>query len=327
MRIGVVNENIWDFFHEIFDEFSAHHQTRLYQVKTTELPVFNTRVNRYLLDRSMKEFMRENDVVFFEWASELLVLASQLPKTCALVVRIHRIDLYDWIDQVNWDALDKVILVSEAKKREFSEHLPDQAHKVVVIPEAVSLHRFQFTDKAFNGSLGILCHLKPRKRVYDLILAFYELAQKRGDLRLYIGGDMRPRFRDYYGAIHRLVRELGLQDRVIYDGHVDDPESWYRKIDIFISNSYSEGLQVSPMEAMASGCFCLSHFWDGADELLPVENLFYTGTEFQEKVLQYCEASETEKRAQREKLYQLVCDQFDIDKTKVRIRELLEEIA
>lgn len=327
MRIGVVNEDIWDFFNEVYDELKTHHQTMLFQRKSTQLPIFNARMNRYLLNRSMQDFLKENDVVFFEWASDLLVLASQLPKTCGLAVRIHRYDLYDWMDQVNWEAVDKVILVSNAKKTEFSEHLPRQADKVVVIPEAVSLSRFRYVDKPFGGALGILCHLKPRKRVYDLVLAFYELAQKRDDLHLYIGGDIRPRYRDYYGALRRLVEELGLQERVTFDGHIEDPENWYRKIDIFISNSYSEGLQVSPMEAIASGCYCLSHFWDGADELLPLENLFYTNTEFQEKVLKYCQESEEEKRAQRASLYQMVADRFDLDKTKVLIRELLEQLV
>ena len=138
---------------------------------------------------------------------------------------------------------------------------------------------------------------------------------------------MRPRYKDYFGALHRLVDVLNLQGKVTFQGHIDNPEEWYRKIDIFISNSYSEGLQVSPMEAMASGCFCLSHFWDGADELLPEEYLYYSSTEFQDKVLKYCRADEAEKAAQRKIQLDIVQNNFDLAKTKVDIRELLEELV
>lgn len=327
MRIGVVNEDIWDFFREIYAEFGDHHETSLFEWHPTSLPLMNTRLNNFLLKRNMTKFMSANDVVFFEWAGELLVLASHLPKTCGLAVRIHRIDMYDWMDHVNWETVDKIILVSNAKKEEFSQKLPAHAGKIVVIPEAVSPQRFKPLEKKFEGSLGILCHLKPRKRVYDLVLSFYELAQKRSDLHLYIGGDMRPRYLDYYGSLQRLVRELNLHERVTFDGHVQDPENWYHKIDIFISNSYSEGLQVSPMEAISSGCYCLSHFWDGADELLPEENLFYTGTEFQEKVLQYCDLPDSEKRDKRKQLQNMVRERFNLDKTKVQIRELVERLG
>ena len=121
------------------------------------------------------------------------------------------------------------------------------------------------------------------------------------------------------------MTRLGLQDRVTFYGDVKDPEAWYRRIDIFISNSYSEGLQVSPMEAIASGCYCLSHCWDGAGELLPGENLYLTDQQLVEKVLAYCEAPASEQRRLRKRLRDLVAENFNVDQTKLRIRELIEE--
>jgi hypothetical protein len=38
------------------------------------------------------------------------------------------------------------------------------------------------------------------------------------------------------------------------------------------------------MEAVASGCYCLSHDWDGADELLPAENLYLTDSQLRQSV-------------------------------------------
>ena len=100
---------------------------------------------------------------------------------------------------------------------------------------------------------------------------------------------------DYYDALLQLVERLGLRNKVTFYGHQAKPEEWYPLVDIYVSNGYSEGLQVSPMEAMASGCYCLSHHWDGAEELLPYGNLFYTNSELKELLIRYADTTESEK--------------------------------
>jgi glycosyltransferase involved in cell wall biosynthesis len=327
MKIGVINEDIWDFFHDIYNEFKAHHPTTLFEYKPSSLPVFNNRLNRIRLLRKLNQFMQTHDVLFVEWASPYLEIISHLPKTCGIVVRMHRYDIYKWMDKVNWDVVDKIILVSQAKRQEFSQKFPNQAHKIVVFPEAISCERFKPVSKPFCGNLGILCHLTPRKRVYDLILTFYELVKKRPGLHLHIGGEMRPAYQDYYHALHRLVDKLNLRDCVSFDGYVEKPETWYSKIDIFISNSYSEGLQVSPMEAVASGCYTLSHHWDGAEELLPEEFLYYTNTELQDKILDYYDLPDMERKQQQMLQIDLVREKFNVDLIKQQIRFLVEDVA
>ena len=170
-----------------------------------------------------------------------------------------------------------------------------------MIPVGVSLHKYQPHQKLFEGDIGILCHLTPRKRVYEIILVFYELTRKGFVGRLHIGGGPDPAFYDYYQALNELVIKLNIQDKVIFYGNITETWLWYSNIDIFISNSYSEGLQVAPMEAMASGVYCLSHHWTGADELVPESQLYITDTELINKVLSYCGESESGKLVLREK--------------------------
>ncbi len=327
MKIGIAIEETWDFLHEIYADLSAHHQTGLFRRREVRLPVLNGRVNRHLFRRDMQNFLRANDAVFFEWASGLLATATHLPKTCGIVTRLHRYEMYQWADKINWDAVDAVILVSQAKYNEFAARFPDHIAKAVVIPEAVSPERFQFVPKKFSGDIGILCHLKPRKRVYELILAFYELSKRRDDLHLHIGGGEAAAFGEYAEALRALVKKLGLQKKITFYGHVSEPENWYPKIDIYISNGYSEGLQVSPMEAMATGCYALSHHWDGADELLPPENLFFSEAELIERIERYCNLSDAERDAERAKMRALVVEKFNVDKTKIQIRQLIEASA
>jgi glycosyltransferase involved in cell wall biosynthesis len=327
MRIGIAIEETWAFFKEIYEDLQQHHQVSLYERKTSSLPVFNTKLNRYLFDQGLQNFLRDNEVVFFEWASELLAAATHLPKTCAIVARLHRYEMYRWVDKVNWEVVDRIIVVTDAKKNEFIEKFPDQVAKVVVIPEAVSLERFQPFEKTTRGDIGTLCNLIPRKRVYELILAFYELSKVNPILHLHIAGPEHDFYREYASALYSLVRRLDLVEQVTFYGRVAEPEVWYRNLDIFVSNSYSEGLQVALLEAMACGIFSLSHTWEGADELLPADHLFYSENEFVDRINHYLEKSPDEQRMIKNQMITLVAGKSDIQNTVERIRTVLEEFG
>jgi glycosyltransferase involved in cell wall biosynthesis len=329
MKLGVAvpEEDTWGFFHEIFADFQAYHQVSLFTERTINSPAFHTRINRRLYQRDWRVFLKSQDVVFFEWSSRYLAAATQFPKTCGIVTRLHRYEMYEWADQVNWDRVDKIILVSEAKRRDFHRRFPGHEAKTVVVPEATSFERFQVQTRPFNGDIGTLCHLRPRKRVYELILAFAELAKVRDDVHLHIAGGEVPRLGEYVEAIQILVQKLGLQGRITLYGKTADPENWYRHIDIFISNSYSEGLQLAPMEAIASGCYTLVHDWDGADELLPPEYLFLTDNDLNGRISHYCDLPDDERQKHRVRQLALVCQNFDINQIKRQIRQVVEEVG
>jgi glycosyltransferase involved in cell wall biosynthesis len=326
MRLGIAIQDTWDFFREVFTHLEEYHQVSLFEPRRYPYQYFQSRINKFLFYKDLRKFMRSCDVAYFEWASELLAMATRLPKRSGIVTRLHRFELYEWADKVNWDAVDRVIVVSEAKRREFLSQYPVQNGKVVVIPEAISIRKFIPRHADFTGEIGIMSHLTPRKRVYDLVLTFYELQQVRNDLRLHIAGGPRPAYGDYSSALKHLVDELELNDKVIFHGHVDDTPTWYQSIDIFISNSYSEGLQVSPIEAMASGCYCLAHRWDGADELLPKEYLYYTNNEMKAKILAYCDMPEADKALHKKRMREIAERKFDVDQIKHLIRETIEEV-
>jgi glycosyltransferase involved in cell wall biosynthesis len=325
MKLGVVIEETWDFFREIYADFESRYDTNLFARRRLKSGPFHTRINNVLLRSDMQAFLAAHDAAFFEWASELLALASNLPKRCAIVTRLHRYELYQWADRVNWDAVERIILVSEAKRREFSAQFPKQAHKITVITEAVDLQKFQYKPKPFRGNLGILCHLTPRKRVYETILAFSELAARDPQLHLHIGGSASAAFRDYDEALQFLVKQLKLESRITFYGNVHDTWNWYPKVDVFISNSFSEGLQVAPMEAMAMGCYVLSHHWHGADELVPTENLFFTDRDMQEKLLRYFSLPEADKQQATEEMHRRACERFDIYTKIPKINQVLAE--
>ncbi len=328
MRLGVVIGNDpWTFFEDVYQELASHHETDIFKQRRIQTPVFHQRVNRSLFRHDLSAFLRTHDVVFFEWASDLLIAASRLPKQCRVVTRLHRYELFQWAPKINWGVVDRIILVSQAMKRNFVAQFPDQEQKTIVLPVGVSMEKFQWREKSFNGDIGLLCHLTPRKRVYDLILAFFTILSERNDLHLHIGGAVPDGNEDYYDALQKLVERLNLCDKVIFYGKITDSASWYRNIDIFVSNSFAEGLQVAPMEAMASGCYTISHHWDGAEELVPQANLFLTNDELRECILRYCDATEAERRQQREAMRAIVLERFDLDRVRRQIRGIVEELG
>ncbi len=327
MKIGIVINETWSFFQEIYDLFQKQHQVEIFQPSPVSTPILKQRIQRYQLQRDMDQFARTNQVLFFEWASESLVHFSFRPKQSGIVARLHRYELYQWADKINWENVDQLIVVSQAKKSEITQDFPPLKDKVTVITEAVNLEAFHFQPQPFRKQIGTLCHLSPRKRVYELILAFEESQLYQAGYTLHVGGGKHPKFGDYYAAIHQLVERLGLQKTVRFYEHVDDAKAWYQQIDIFISNSYSEGLQVSPMEAIASGCYCLSHHWDGADELLPAENLFVTAMEMNQKIKDYAALSSAQQLQKITQLSERVSQNFDIQKTSAEILSLVESVG
>lgn len=327
MRIGIAIEETWAFFKEIYADLQAHHTVTLFKRRNAGIQVFQGRANNYLFTQDLQRLLRENEVVFFEWASELLAAASRLPKTCGIVTRLHRYEMYRWADKINWEAVDRIILVTEAKRQEFAAHFPQQSGKLLVIPEAVSLERFQPFEKPFNGDIGTLCNLIPRKRVYELILAFHELAKRVSGLHLHLGGGKHENFVEYYEALLALTRRLSLQDQVTFYGQVTNPPAWYHNLDIFVSNSYSEGLQVALCEAMASGIYSLSHWWEGAEEILPPENLYYTEHELLERIDRYLSMSDDERQLIKDQMRLRVNGMSDIEHTKTEIRKVVESVG
>jgi len=327
LRLGIVNPETWDFFNELYAYFCSRCRATLLKPRKSRAPLFRGRIEKHLQRRDLNRLLQSNDVVFFEWASDMLALATAMPKSARIVTRLHRWELYKWAHQVNWDAVDRIILVSEAKRSEFSQRFPRHKEKIHVIPESIDLGRFPFVAREFSGFIGILCHLGPRKRVYELILAFSQLAKEHPGFRLYVGGDPHPGHPDYYSALLGLVRRLALEDSVHFDGFVSQPPEWYRKIDIFVSHSYSEGLQVSPMEAMASGCYTLAHRWEGAEELLPEDCLYFTESELLDKIREFARLPAASREQQRMRMRGIAAEKFDIDSNKLRIAELVDEAA
>ena len=330
MKLGVVvDDNNWTFISEILNYWHKNFQVEEFTSQIYDPFIVQKKFKKWRLMKSLKRFMDRNDVVFFEWAGQLLIICSKLSIRKPIIVRLHSYELFPHAPYVSWENVELIILVSKAMQQKFVALFPDQAAKTRVVNCGTSIYELKSLRHRNGNNIGMLCSLIPLKRVYEVILALYELRKKGYVFRLHIGGEVCKGADNerYNASMLNAIEKLGLQDQVVFYGRVNDVVSWWGKIDMFISNSYWEGQQNALLEAMAGGCYCLSHFWDGADEVLPQEYLFVGNEELQEKIIEYYKMSNEEKQRHQDKQLSIVRGKFNIEDVKTRLREIVLEIA
>ena len=146
------------------------------------------------------------------------------------------------------------------------------------------------------------------------------MASMHGSLLLELRTD--PLMIDTTLLARHLTSRLGVKPYVTFAGHVDNPEAWLQGIDVFVSNSLWEGQQVALLEALASGCYCLSHTWDGANEVLPADQLFTRQQELVEKIVEYNSLPTAQKLERRRSMRAIAEEKFDENRQIGQIREV-----
>jgi len=130
------------------------------------------------------------------------------------------------------------------------------AKRFTIVPGATDTDRFHSRDESRLGDVGdpptLLYHgrVDARKGIFELLDALAALVDRGRDLRLIVSG-IGPDV----AAAGRRVDRLGLGGRVQITGYASYAEApdIYRRGDIFVSPTYSEGFSNTILEAMASG--------------------------------------------------------------------------
>ena len=124
--------------------------------------------------------------------------------------------------------------------------------RVNYVPNGIDLVRFGGPKPTRSGPgetpvIGTVAALRPEKNVARLVRAF-ALANATAPARLVIVGDGSERT-----ALEALVDQLGVRERVRFEGHVRDPAALIRGLDVFAMSSDTEQMPISLLEAMAAG--------------------------------------------------------------------------
>jgi glycosyltransferase involved in cell wall biosynthesis len=96
--------------------------------------------------------------------------------------------------------------------------------------------------------LGSISRFDPIKRLEVLLAAVQRLVGRLPSVTLLLVGAGTEEDR-----IRRLTFDMGLQDRVIFTGFLENPARVYPALDLYVTASQKEGLPLSLVEAMCAG--------------------------------------------------------------------------
>ena len=100
-----------------------------------------------------------------------------------------------------------------------------------------------------------MVRLAPIKDIKTMIYAFFELSSRRDDVRLHIMGGVDDQ--EYADECYALVKQLGLEDKIIFTGRVNIIE-YFEKLDFTLLTSISEGQPLSVLESFAARRPCVT---------------------------------------------------------------------
>jgi L-malate glycosyltransferase len=152
---------------------------------------------------------------------------------------------------------DRIVVPSRTLCRLLTTHWRLDAEKVAYLPNGVDCRKYPehadpasvpgFEKQQDELVVGTVAPLRAIKNISRLVRAFSKVECK-SKLRLLIVGDGPER-----AKLVAVASELGLADRVVFAGHLDEPEAAFALMDVFAISSDSEQMPFSVLQAMASG--------------------------------------------------------------------------
>jgi len=247
--------------------FSEDSGVRFHKVNVPDYPLFNYPPHDLSLANKLAGIVREYDldIIHAHYAvphAVTALLAKQIvqPHHVKVVTTLHGTDITlvgsheDFYELIRYAILksDALTAVSSWLSNESSEKfsLQDPAR---AIPNFVDIDRFHAGDRASYPKAGeefLLVHgsnLRPVKRIAYTIRVFDRI-QKELPARLLILGDGPEK-----GMGQELVSELGLSDKVIFNGYSTDMPSTLRKAHLSLLLSDYESFGLFALESMACG--------------------------------------------------------------------------
>lgn len=142
---------------------------------------------------------------------------------------------------------DVFIVNSESIKKVHVSRERLRKSKIQVIPNGLDLSLFRYKPEKEN-LIGIVASLKSIKGQTQFVKAAGILLRKNFDTTFMIVGDGPDKKK-----LEKLSNDLGIREKVIFTGYVDNVYDYIRRFKLLVSASAFEGLSNSILEAMASG--------------------------------------------------------------------------
>jgi glycosyltransferase involved in cell wall biosynthesis len=158
-----------------------------------------------------------------------------------------KVRAYHWLDMRLMRRADRLVCMSEAQSLAFSRLgvRPTVLHNAILGPidEPPSLQ-----PDPSGATICAIGRLSPEKGVDVLLRAVRLLGDRDIGVRCIIAGEGPERHR-----LETLSKDLGIAERVSFEGFVSDTSLLHRRIHLLVIPSRSEGLPNALLEAIAAG--------------------------------------------------------------------------
>jgi len=236
--------------------------------------------------RELDRFVKENqiDVVHAHMARDysLAAYATRRNPTAKFFVTRHVLFKLNSLHRRTLARATRVIAVSHAVERELKAEQLVTDEQIAVIPNGISVEKFQQTAAKFDRQhfiaeknlpdarmwVGTVGELRSLKRHDDFIRAAAIVAQSLPDVHFIVAGIDPSKTGEVRKTLKHLVAELGLKDRVHFLGWLDNAAQLYCLLDVFVSASEIESFGLVIAEAMSVGTPVVATMTEGAMEVL-----------------------------------------------------------
>ena len=253
-----------NFIDNIIDGLSDGYMVRKFIVKT---------------DKEIYNAIDWGDIIWLEWANQSAIIATNYEgiKGKKVILRLHSYEVFtDYPKQINWDVVDRLIFVAPHIRDILDEMSPGIVEKVKseVIYNGVDIEKIPFKEREPGYNVAWVGYINYKKNPQMALQVIKKLVDINKRYKLHIAGlyqDLR-----YKIYLEHMIKEMGLQDNVIFYGWIDDMESFWKDKNYLLHTSLHEGHSLAVNEAMARGVKPVIHNFRGARELYPIDWLFNT---------------------------------------------------
>jgi 2-polyprenyl-3-methyl-5-hydroxy-6-metoxy-1,4-benzoquinol methylase/Tfp pilus assembly protein PilF len=274
----------------------------------------------------MERELAAADLAWFEWCDDFLIAATELPKACPIVCRLHSYEAFtDHPERVDWSKVDAIVFVNQSVRDLVADRIPATV-RTLVIPNGVDFARYALPErKVYGKKVAFAGYLNFKKNPGFLLACFEALYRLDPEFTFHIAGR-------YQGAHIQVFLEHMLPRlpfRVHFDGWVDDMPGWLSDKDYIISTSYFESFHYSVAEGIAMGLLPLVYDWRGSENCYPADVRFRTLEELTKLVQRYRSEPDLPAlaRSHRQRLEEHFALELQLGDTERLVQELMAPSA
>lgn len=291
---------IWDIINELSNEYETKH----------------IRVTNY---KHIDEGMEWADICWFEWCDELIAYGSRhkLVSEKKIICRLHRYEALTYYPKdVQWENVDKLIIVTEHLKKFLIAQLPDIVMKVdiVTINNGINLDKYELKERKSGFNIAYVGYIHQRKNPFLLLQIISQLVKINNRYKLYVAGQFQDALIELYWNYQ--VEKMGLQNNVIFQGWQDNINRWLQDKNYILSTSIHESFGYGIAEAMTRGIKPIIHDFVFSEEIWDKKYLFNTIDEAIKMI--------TDKKYNSKEYRRFIEERYSLSTQMEKVKELLK---